>query len=405
MRKNLNSRSTFLRSMYAGKVSILLFLCVSTFCAFGQKSKGQLQQEKQENIKKIAEVENILSETASKKKNSLGELNALNQRIKEQENLMNAIKGEVGLLDNEIGENKDIIDALEGDLQKLKKEYAAMLYAAQKTHNSITPLSFLFSAKSLDQLLSRLHYIEQYSEARKVQARQIVKVQEELSGQVRVIQTKRDEKGKLLDEQLAENNNLSNLKSKQSTLVKSLEKEERQLKRDLNQTKKEIALLDKKINDIIREEMARDAKAKSTNSVALSSSFEDNKSKFPWPVSGFISQKFGRQSHPVLKGIILQNEGVNIQTKQQEKVKSIFEGEVRAVAVMPTLGNSIIISHGDYYTVYSGLKQVFVKTGQKVTTNQEIGEVLTNSDGVSELLFRIYKNKTALDPQSWLRNL
>src|SRR5690606_21342137 len=151
-----------------------------------------------------------------------------------------------------------------------------------------------------------------------------------------------------------------------------------------------------------KTEIAKEVRTKET--VALSSSFQDNKAKFPWPVSGFVSQKFGRQFHPVLKGVEINNEGVNIQTKEDEKVKSIFEGEVRAVAVMPNFGNSVIISHGEYFSVYSGLKEVSVRTGQKVGTNQEIGEVLTNGEGVSELKFRIYKNKTALDPQQWLSN-
>lgn len=394
--------------MFAGKSVLVLtvIFSLSFSGAMAQKTKAQLQNEKQQNLAKIKEVESILSETAAKKKNSLGELNALNHRIQQQEGLINSIKGEINLLDNEIGENKDIIDALEGDLKKLRKEYADMLYAAQKTHNSITPLSFLFSAKSLDDLLTRLRYIEQYTEARKLQADQIIKVQEELSGQVREIENKRTVKNKLLDEQLAENNNLTSLKKKQSALVNSLAKEERQLKKDLEETKKTIALLDKKIEEIIREELAREKSAsRSKEALALSSSFEENKAKFPWPVSGFVSQKFGRQNHPVLKGVVLQSEGVNIQTKEDEKVKSIFEGEVKAVAVTPTIGTSVIISHGEYFTVYSGLREVFVKTGQKVKTNQEIGEVLTNSEGVSELRFRIYKNRTPLDPQLWLGRL
>ena len=173
-------------------LTLALVFFISSIAVFGQKTKTQLQQEKQKNLKKIEEVENILTETSSKKKNTIGELTALNQRIREQENLINSIKGELGLLDAEISENNDIIDALEKDLTKLKKEYADMLYAAQKTNNSITPISFLFSAETLDQLLNRLHYINQYSEARRVQAKQILKVQEELSGQVAVIQAKRD---------------------------------------------------------------------------------------------------------------------------------------------------------------------------------------------------------------------
>jgi septal ring factor EnvC (AmiA/AmiB activator) len=388
-----------------GVLVILFFSLLSLPAAYAQKTKAQLQKEKQQNIVKIKEVESILSETVAKKSNSVGELNALNQRIRQQENLIRSIRSEIDLLNNEISENNDIIEALENDLTGLREEYAAMLYSAQKTQNSISPLSFLFSAHSLDELLTRLRYIEQYKEARKLQTQQIIKVQDELAGQVKEIEGKRAVKNDLLNEQVAENNNLSGLKQKQNNLVRLLAREEKKLRRDLEDTKKTIALLDKKIDDIIREELARAKREASKETVVLSSSFEENKSKFTYPVSGFVSLGFGRQSHPVLKGVILQNEGVNIQTKKGEKVKSIFEGEVRAVAVMPTIGNSVIINHGSYFTVYSGLKEVFVRTGEKVTTNQEIGEVMTNSEGVSELRFRIYKDKTPLDPQQWLGRL
>lgn len=388
-----------------GVLVILFFSLLSLPAAYAQKTKAQLQKEKQQNIAKIKEVESILSETVAKKSNSVGELNALNQRIRQQENLIRSIRSEIDLLNNEISENNDIIEALENDLTELREEYAAMLYSAQKTQNSISPLSFLFSAHSLDELLTRLRYIEQYKEARKLQTQQIIKVQDELAGQVKEIEGKRAVKNDLLNEQVAENNNLSGLKQKQNNLVRLLAREEKKLRRDLEDTKKTIALLDKKIDDIIREELARAKREASKETVVLSSSFEENKSKFTYPVSGFVSLGFGRQSHPVLKGVILQNEGVNIQTKKGEKVKSIFEGEVRAVAVMPTIGNSVIINHGSYFTVYSGLKEVFVRTGEKVTTNQEIGEVMTNSEGVSELRFRIYKDKTPLDPQQWLGRL
>jgi len=397
--------------MSAGKrlvicLSFLLFLI--SFSADAQKrSKTQLQKEKQQNLQKIKDVEKIISQTAAQKKNSLGELNALNQRIKEQENLINSIRNELRLLDSEITENNDIITALEDDLKKLRKEFADMLYAAQKSNNNTTTLSFLFSAESFDQLVMRMKYMEQYAEARKLQAQQIVKVQDELSGQVKVIQVRRDEKNTLLNEQVRENDNLASLKTQQNKLIKTLVKEEKKLKRDLEDTRKAVAKLDKLIDDLIKEEMARAAaKTKSADVIALSSSFEDNKNKFPWPVStGFVSLGFGRQNHPVLKGIVLQNNGVNIQTKEDERVKTIFEGEVRKVAFIPTLGSTVIINHGEYLTVYAGLKEVFVKAGQKVTTNQEIGKVFSNSEGVSELRFQIFKNTTALDPQAWLRNM
>jgi murein hydrolase activator len=399
--------------MTAGKsiLAFTLLVCLS-FSVSAQKTKAQLQKEKQQNLQKIKEVEKILSETTTKKKNSLGELTALKQRIHQQERLIGSITDEINFLDQEINENNAFIDALEVDLKKLKSEYSAMLFAAQKANNSATRLTFLFSAQSFEQLIMRMRYMEQYAEKRKLQAKAITSVQDELSGQVKQIETKKTEKNTLLREEVSENTSLTGLKKKQNTLVKSLEKEEKSLKRDLEETKKALVALDKKINEIIREEIeraAREAKTKSSTTsasatTALSNSFEENRNKFPWPVKGFVSMGFGRQKHPLLKGIYVDNNGVNIQTTEDEKVKSIFQGEVRAVAFIPPLGNSVIITHGEYFTVYSGLKEVYVKRGQKVTISQEIGQVLSNSDGISELRFQIRKNTTPLDPQLWLRN-
>lgn len=399
--------------MSVGKsiLAFILFVCLA-LSVTAQKTKNQLQKEKQQNLQKIKEVEKILTETTTKKKNSLGELTALKQRILEQEKLIGSIKNEINFLNKEIGENNDFIGALEEDLKKLKSEYAAMLFAAQKANNSATRLTFLFSASSFEQLMMRMRYMQQYSEKRKVQAKAITAVQEELSGQIKQIELIKSEKNSLLNEELSENTNLTGLKKKQNVLVKSLEKEEKSLKRDLEETKKALVALDKKINDIIKEELeraAREARAKPNNATTtaasvLSSTFAENKNKFPWPVKGFISQGFGRQKHPLLKGVYIENTGVNIQTSENEKVRSIFEGEVRELALIPPWGNTVIIRHGEYFTIYSGLRDVYVKRGQKVSIGQEIGEVLSNSEGISELRFRIHKNTTALDPQLWLKN-
>ncbi len=400
-------------------LALVLSLSLAPACA-QRTSKAQLQKEKQQNLDKIKETEKILSQTAQEKKNSLGQLNALTQRIRQQEALILSVRSEIELMDMDIGENNEILKALQTDLGRLKAEYATMVFSAQKSNGGVSKLMFLFSAATFDQLAMRLKYMEQYSAARKQQAAAIKRVQEQLAEQVLVIEGKKDDKNKLLNEEVSEKNNLDGLKRKQNNILGSLTKEEKRLKKDLEETRKAVAKLDKLINDIIREEMERAARearereaAKSKNreaakaseaNAALSNSFEENKTKFPWPASGFISQKFGRQNHPVLRGIVLQNDGINIQTAQGEKVKSIFAGEVRAVAFIPTLGSSVIINHGEYFTVYSGLKDVIVKKGQKVTNNQEIGRVQVNSDGISELRFQIRKNTVALDPQGWLKD-
>ena len=353
-----------------------------------------------------------MDETSRKKKNSLGELSALNQRILQQESLISSIKSEIGLLDADITENTNILNSLESDLKKLKEEFASMLFEAQKANEGLTKLTFLFASESFDQMLMRLKYMEQYGQARKEQASAIASVQGQLTEHVKEIEKEKEEKNKLLADELNENDQLVELKKKQRTVVRSLEKEEKKLKSDLEDTRKAIAKLDKLISDLVREEMeraAREAKANADKNQGnlpnvLSESFEENKNKFNWPVSGFISQKFGRQNHPVLKGIVLQNDGINIQTTEGEVVKSIFEGEVRRVAFIPAIGTSVIINHGDYFSVYTGLKDVYVKMGQKVTSHQDLGVVQVNMEGISELRFQIRKNIVALNPEDWLTN-
>lgn len=396
--------------MTAGRLKLvfLLSFLVIFYSGSAQRNKSQLQREKQKNLEKIKETERILGETSRKKKNSIGELSALNQRILQQEALITSIKSEIGLLEEDIKENTNILNALESDLKKLKEEFSAMLFEAQKANEGLTKLTFLFASESFDQMLMRLKYMEQYGQARKEQAQAIASVQGQLTDQLKEIEKKKEEKNQLLTDEIKENDQLVSLKKKQRTMVRSLEKEEKKLKSDLEDTRKAIAKLDKLISDLVKEEMERAAREKKENSTVgpnvLSASFEENKNKFNWPVSGFISQKFGRQNHPVLKGIVLQNDGVNIQTSEGEVVKSIFDGEVRRVAFIPAIGTSVIINHGDYFSVYTGLKDVYVKMGQKVTSHQDLGVVQVNTEGISELRFQIRKNIVALNPEDWLAN-
>jgi septal ring factor EnvC (AmiA/AmiB activator) len=408
--------------MSAGKLFLVVVLAFSALSASAQKgkSKTQLQKEKQQNLEKIKETERILNETSQQKKNSLGELSALNQRISQQEQLINSIQGEIALLDRDISEDNDMIDALTEDVKDLKKEYASMVFSAQKANNKIDQLTFIFSSGSFDQLSMRLKYMQQYGKARKAQAEAIDRTQKILEEQIRQTETVKKAKNTLLGDEVNENKNLASLKVKQKSVVRSLQKEERRLREDIDETKKAVAALDRMIDEIIREEIARaeredrEAKARAAKSVtkeaniALSASFEENRKKFAWPASGFVSQKFGRQPHPMLKGVEIDNKGINIQTPQNEKVKCIFSGEVRNVSSMGLIGNSVIVNHGDYFSVYAGLKEVFVKRGDKLTANQEIGELMVNSDGVSELRFMIWKTTgkaaTPVDPQQWLRN-
>ncbi|GAB2565057.1 peptidoglycan DD-metalloendopeptidase family protein [Spirosoma areae] len=136
---------------------------------------------------------------------------------------------------------------------------------------------------------------------------------------------------------------------------------------------------------------------------ALASSFTASRARLPWPVTkGFISDHFGRKAHPVLKGIFVENQGVDIQTNAGEGVRSVYDGVVQDVANMPGMNNVVAIQHGDYFTVYAKLRSVSVRAGQRVKAREAIGTVATDKNGVSEIQFQIWKEFTKLNPESWL---
>ena len=136
---------------------------------------------------------------------------------------------------------------------------------------------------------------------------------------------------------------------------------------------------------------------------ALASSFTASRARLPWPVTkGFISDHFGRKAHPVLKGIFVENQGVDIQTNAGEGVRSVYNGIVQDVANMPGMNNVVAIQHGDYFTVYAKLRSVSVRVGQRVKARESIGTVATDKNGVSEIQFQIWKEFTKLNPESWL---
>ena len=384
--------------------SLALLLVLSTKPAQAQKSRKQLEKERTENLRKIKEASSILKQTQKERRVSLGQLRALNAQINGIANLINTLKQEISLLNTEMAELDGIVQALEGDLQALKKEYGAMLYAASKYRRQEDQLFFVFSSKGFSQLLGRLKYLEQYVEARKKQAELIMLVTEELVMQREQVEAKKLEKDRLLGTQVTEGEKLKTLRSSKTKLVKQLTAREKDLKAEVASRNASVARLDEAIATAIKEEIQKTEGLASTPAgELLSANFAENRKHMPWPVgAGFISEKFGEHPHPVHRGVKTKNSGVDIQTNKGEKVKAVFDGTVKHVLSVPGMNQAVLISHGDYFTLYARLGNVDVEVGQEVKAKDIIGEVYTNSDGVSEVQFQVWRLTKKLNPEEWL---
>jgi len=406
----MSENNKYLPKIAASHWLLVLCGCLLLFgspTAYGQKSKTQLEREKKQNLKKIAEASRILKETASEKQASMGQLTALTEQISSRAERINVITREIRNLEGESTELSQIATAMEKDIENLQREYAAMVYATSKANNSYAKMAYLFSSDTFNKLVMRFKYLQQYTEARKTQVKQIQTIKDVLQKQRGKLDQKKLEKDQLLQAQIHENSALLALKTRQSEVIAKLSAREKELQEELEASNKAVARVDKLIADLVEEErlarLAENNSASNAGAATMSSSFAGNKSRLIWPVeTGFISSKFGEQPHPVLKGIKVNNHGVGIQTSKGQEVRAVYEGEILTVATIPGLNKLVAVKHGDYTTVYAKLGKVVVKTGQKIKAKQVLGEVYTDKEGTTELQFQIWRNQEKLDPQIWL---
>lgn len=144
---------------------------------------------------------------------------------------------------------------------------------------------------------------------------------------------------------------------------------------------------------------AQEASTLSSVDRMLSGGFEANCGRLPMPISGSyrVVSHFGQYHVEGLKGVTLDNKGINIQGKPGCVARSIYDGEVSAVFGYGGMWN-VLVRHGAYISVYCNLKSVSVHKGQKVSTRQALGSV--GSDNI--LQFQLRKETAKLNPEAWL---
>jgi len=386
-------------------------------CMAQKQTKKDLENKKKQLQNEIEYTNQLLAETKKNKKHSLSQLIALNEKIRKREELISVVNGEIGVLNHQIGQNNESIRGLQDDLVKLKSEYAKMIYYAYKNQDAYSRLMFVFAAKDFEQAFMRLKYLQQYSDYRHKQAEMIMNTKKMLDEKVQDLEAKKSDQRVLLTSEQVEKKNLTSEKTEKEQVFSQLQEQEGKLKKDLEKKKKDAQKLEQAIQRVIQKELEKMQKEAETEnkpkpeklvltpeSQKLSNSFLSNKSKLPWPVvKGIVSEHFGVHPHPLMPNIDINNNGIDITTSTGSLARSVFDGEVKAVVNMPGSGQFILIRHGEFLTIYSNLKEVYVKVGDKIKTKDNIGSIVFDEDDSKTVLhFEIWKGQIKLDPESWL---
>lgn len=388
----------------------LLFLVSSLSVA--QKSRNKLEKERDRLDNKIKYTNQLLRETKKDQKLTETELVILNKKINYRQELISNISFSIRRIEKQVQENYQIIQSMEHDLEELKQEYAKMIYHAYKNRSSFDRMMFLFSSATFDQAYKRMKYLQQYSDYRKRQAELINQTKLLLDQKVVSLQEQKIEKELLLSSRIKEKKALDVDKVEQSKGLANLKSKEADLLKKHRRYKREREKLNKAIEAMIAKELAA---RKGTSSFALTpaqkelaQAFELNKGKLPWPVErGQAYRQYGKHPHPVLPNVVEENKGIDIITNKGADVLSVFKGEVSAVILIPGAGKAVMISHGNYRSVYTNLQEVYVKKGDKVSVRQKLGKLLTDaSTSRTEAHLEIWKisatNSGTVDPAQWL---
>lgn len=413
-------------------IGLAVFICI--VLPLVSQSKKSLQDKKAKLQKELNYTSKLLKETQADKKNSLSQLEKLNRNIEARMELIQTIESEVKVLEQEIVANRLEIEKKNKALQKLKDQYADMVFTAWMNRNQFNQLMYVVSARDYNQGVRRIQYFNQVNDLRKQRLDEIVELNARLQQKVEELRSIREEKSTALNQQTQEAKKLESDKKQKEETVAKLKSKEKELTDKIRKKEKEKEQLEAKIKAMIEKEIkeaeARKKKAKETTTSKTEtksagtktagkteskevkstptgtyseSGFASNKGRLPWPVEkGVITGKFGVQPHPVFSSIEIKNDGIDITTDRGASVRAVYKGEVTGVFRVDGYENVVIIRHGEYLTVYSNLASVNVSKGNQVDAKQKIGTVATDDDGKTFLNFQVRYGSAVQNPASWL---
>lgn len=384
---------------------------------FGQ-DRQLLEEQRKQLIEEIEQTSNLLATAKKNKEAALDRFFVLQRQIKKRQQLINTLKEELVLTDASIIRVDEVITFLNNDIDRLKQEYSQMLRIAYRHRKSQSFMVFLFSARNFNDAYRRWQYIRQYDRYRKRQADVIIATQESLRDKATLLVSRKEEKQRLLASSVQQQSLLSKELKEKDAILSSLKENESQLAGVLKKQQSAHQALNDAIENIIVAEMAKRRKeARSSEALTkrkeeketvggtavasnLVANFRKNKGRLPWPVQeGIITKNFGTQPHPTLKGIQISNNGIDIETDNGATVYAIFHGEVVGVQFIPGYKTTVILQHGQYYSVYSNLEDTFVKRGDQISASERIGKV---GGEKPELHFEIWREKQRLNPVHWV---
>ena len=392
----------------------VLFLFMSNGEVYSQfLNQKDLEKKRIELTKEINNIQNLINSSKSEKKLVIENIENLNYKLDLQNEVIKIINNELNIISNSIQSNESKSSQLLKTQKLLKSQYAEMILRSYKTRSKTGKLMFIFSSSNFQQAVKRIQYFKQYSDYQASQLKKIKKNSAELKTLNNQLQEERNSQEVLISNNQKIKTNINTQILDKNSLLQSISSNQKKYVREITSNQKKTAEIDKQIQRIIALAIAESNKKKNTSSKVfeltpeakiLSKNFMSNKGNLPWPVEqGYVTLRYGKQPHPVVKTATIQSNGIRIITSSSQKVRSIFNGVVYRIISSKNGAKTILIQHGNFFTVYKNLSNIYVKKGDIISVKQNLGEIITNKNsGQTILSFSLFKDNKTQNPLLWL---
>ena len=388
---------------------IILLLIVLTSSSLSSQTKQDLENQKKQIQQDIKKIELKLKTNSKQKKLIVSNAEDINYKIKLQQNLINNINSQLNLILREIDRNENRLSDLKQRELILKDELSKMLLSAYKKKSNLNKLMFVFSSTSFQQAYKRIQYFKQYANFQNKTLSKIKINSDDIKNVIIVLDSQKINKKLLIDENEEIKRDLSIEYKGLNNLIAEVNKNQKRYSAEIKQKQKLTREIDKKIQRLIEEALAKakkkDGRFELTEEAKLiSKNFNANKGKLPSPViRGSVVLGFGKQPHPIVKTTTIQSNGVRIRTSSDVEARTIFNGEVYSIIKSKNNTHTILIQHGNFFTVYKNLSDIYVKKGDKLKTKDSIGKIATDPlNGQTILSFSIFNNGIPQNPRFWI---
>ena len=386
-------------------IGIVLVLIASLLCSSAAAQDTKVQEAKKARLEReIAIIDRQLKENSSRSNSMLADLELIRKKISNRKELVAESDRQIKKYNDDIYRAQLEINRLQERVDVLTENYAKLVRSVYKNRDTRVWYMYMLASENLGQAFRRMGYFRNLSTMMKTEAQNIRSMQEELEVQKSQMQNLKREAEQVKKIRVKDLEDLRADEKKADAVVKKLQKDKKKYQSQLAAKRKEVTALNREIERIVAAAMKPKSSGKKTVvDTKLDAAFANNKGKLPWPADGPVVSRFGKHYHPVYKNLELPpNNGIDIALSKGTQIRTVFDGVVKQVMVMPGYNQCVLIQHGNYFTLYCKLKSVNVVEGDKVKTSDVIGAV-DIINGQVQLHFEVWKGSKPQNPEGWLK--